>query len=122
MTKRIDPVEFAYLWNEGVAFDRLLEWFNRSRSSILGAASSFRAKGYELRERKEENGDRNKIYTPSPEEIRIECLKIRKKRTLEMKDKPYSSEFDYPSLPKRIANIPPELRPRRKLSKHDGSG
>jgi len=121
MTKKIDPVEFAYLWNEGVAFERLLEWFNRSRSSILAAASSFRAKGYELRDRDEENGDRNKIYTPSPDEIRLACIEIRKKRERQLRNET-ELEHKKPPVPKRIADMPLRLRPRRKLAKKISGG
>lgn len=121
MTKKIDPVEFAYLWNEGVPFERLLEWFNRSRSSILAAASSFRAKGYGLRDREEESGDRNKIYTPSPEEIRLACIEIRKKRERRLRTEE-ELEFKKPPTPKRVAQMPPELRSRRKLSKKTRGG
>ena len=81
MPTDIDPLEFAYQWNEAGTLLRVCGCFHLSITNCLEHAATVRKMGYQLRPREEENGSGDTdVYLPSPEQIRIECLKIREKR------------------------------------------
>ncbi len=96
MPTTINPIEFAYQWNEGGTFLALCAFFDRSPASCLAYAGTCRHKGFELRDREEETtGDRNQVYLPSQEHIRIECLKIQQKRGMTPRSLSHSEPNHY---------------------------
>lgn len=125
MPTKIEPVEFAYRWNEGGTFLALCSFFDRSPASCLAYAGTLRHKGHELRHRPEEVTDeRNNVYLPSQEQIRIDCLKIREKRGMTPRTA-FHTELSHPDgknyrhYPKREINervsIKKLLKSHRKL-------
>ncbi len=71
---------FVELWNEIGDLGQIARRCGRSKISVFAKAEQLASKGYELREIEGSENVKHTIYLPSPEQIKLECLKIRARK------------------------------------------